>query len=215
MGRAGSRHEEPMRQCVVSRQSAPQSALLRLLLGPEGRLVVDVLGRAPGRGIYVAPEALTEVLSPKGLARAFRGRAQPLGPGEAAELVAEARMRLLEQVESLLGLARRAGAVTLGVTPTCRRLGAEPGGAVVVLAEDLSPRTTDRVGAAMAASGHEPRTVSTRARLGAALGRETLGVIGVWHPVLGPSLMRAVDRWAALERAAGPGTPAERTRKND
>ena len=42
---------EPMRQCVVTRERAPQRALLRLALGPSGEAYVDVLGRAPGRGV--------------------------------------------------------------------------------------------------------------------------------------------------------------------
>ena len=105
---------EPLRQCVVSRRRAPRSTLLRLSLGTEGRPYVDILGREPDRGIYVAPESLGQALSPKGLKRVFGGKARALEPDEIQALLEGTVGRLEARMLELLGLARRAGGVEIG-----------------------------------------------------------------------------------------------------
>ena len=42
----------------MSKERAPKETLLRLALDPDGKPFVDLLARAPGRGVYVAAEEL-------------------------------------------------------------------------------------------------------------------------------------------------------------
>ena len=68
----------PERTCVATRDKADQSELIRLVLGPDGRVVVDYRGRLPGRGAWVTPSrAALEKLQqrPKVLSKVLRGAA--------------------------------------------------------------------------------------------------------------------------------------------
>ncbi len=131
---------EPMRQCVVTRERVPQRALLRLALGPSGEGYVDVLGRAPGRGVYVTcdPEVLRQALSPKGLGRAFRGRAKPVDKETIEDMLQEAVTRLESRLLEMAGIARRAGLLELGMDCVLRAISA-PGSKpwLVVTAADF------------------------------------------------------------------------------
>ena len=64
---------EPMRTCVGCRESKPKKDMIRICCY-EGRLSVDVTGRAKGRGVYVCrdQECLEKVMKKKALARGFR-----------------------------------------------------------------------------------------------------------------------------------------------
>ena len=47
----GTRRGQPgLRQCAVTRARLPKEALIRLVVDPDGQVVVDLLDRAPGRG---------------------------------------------------------------------------------------------------------------------------------------------------------------------
>ena len=43
----------PMRSCVVTREKLPKSDLVRVVRTPEGNVIVDVTGKANGRGAYL------------------------------------------------------------------------------------------------------------------------------------------------------------------
>jgi len=43
----------PLRTCVACRQVRPKRELVRVVRPPEGGLMVDERGKAPGRGAYV------------------------------------------------------------------------------------------------------------------------------------------------------------------
>lgn len=43
----------PMRSCVVTREKLPKSELVRVVRTPEGDVIVDVTGKANGRGAYL------------------------------------------------------------------------------------------------------------------------------------------------------------------
>lgn len=43
----------PMRSCVVTREKFPKSELIRVVRTPEGKVIVDITGKANGRGAYL------------------------------------------------------------------------------------------------------------------------------------------------------------------
>ncbi len=43
----------PMRQCLGCREMKPKRELVRVVRSPEGEILVDLRGKAPGRGAYV------------------------------------------------------------------------------------------------------------------------------------------------------------------
>jgi uncharacterized protein len=51
---------EPERTCVGCRRSRPKNELIRLVRSADGGAIVDVAGRAPGRGAYVCSQRCAE-----------------------------------------------------------------------------------------------------------------------------------------------------------
>ena len=43
----------PMRMCAVTREKWPKRELIRIVRTPEGKVMIDITGKANGRGIYV------------------------------------------------------------------------------------------------------------------------------------------------------------------
>ena len=58
MTRGGREKEQddPERKCIVSGESQPKTGLVRFCIGPDNSVVPDILGRLPGRGLYVAAD---------------------------------------------------------------------------------------------------------------------------------------------------------------
>ncbi len=103
--------DEPERRCLATGESQPKAGLIRFGLGPDGQVVPDVLGRLPGRGMYVsADRKAIEKAAAKGLfARAAR---QPVKvPDGLADLV---EAQLARRVIDLISLARKAGEAVTG-----------------------------------------------------------------------------------------------------
>ena len=43
----------PMRTCVVTKEKCEKKDLLRIVRTPEGNIIVDITGKASGRGAYL------------------------------------------------------------------------------------------------------------------------------------------------------------------
>ena len=103
--------EDPERRCIVTGETGPKSGLVRFVVGPEGQVVPDVLGRLPGRGLYVTADH-TAILraAQKGLfARAARA---PVTVSEGLADLVEAQ--LARRVVDLIAMARKAGEAVTG-----------------------------------------------------------------------------------------------------
>lgn len=63
----------PQRTCVACRQAQPKGELLRLVRTPQGEIVVDITGKAAGRGAYVCrtERCAEQAVKQKKLARAL------------------------------------------------------------------------------------------------------------------------------------------------
>ena len=44
----------PMRKCVITGERFPKNELIRIVRTPEGNVVIDLKGKANGRGAYVS-----------------------------------------------------------------------------------------------------------------------------------------------------------------
>src|SRR5947209_1699549 len=54
-GEGESEPTGPLRRCLATRQVQLKTALLRFVVGPEDRLIVDPADRLPGRGLWLTP----------------------------------------------------------------------------------------------------------------------------------------------------------------
>jgi predicted RNA-binding protein YlxR (DUF448 family) len=114
MGRGGvskDREDGPDRKCIATGEVQPKHGLIRFVVGPEGQLFPDVMGKLPGRGIYVAADRAALALAiKKGLfARAAK---QPVKVPE--NLIDEVEAQLARRVVDLISLQRKAGKAVAG-----------------------------------------------------------------------------------------------------
>ena len=63
----------PMRRCVGCMESKPKKQLVRVVKNAAGEISMDLVGKKPGRGAYVCPDAacLAKAQKKKALERAF------------------------------------------------------------------------------------------------------------------------------------------------
>ena len=113
MGRGGMKAERadgPERKCIVTGDVQPKSGLIRFVIGPDGQVVPDILGKLPGRGIYVTAEkAVIETAKRGQFARAAKA---PVTVPEG--LAAEVERQQARRVVDLIALARKAGLAIAG-----------------------------------------------------------------------------------------------------
>ncbi|OWU86023.1 50S ribosomal protein L7 [Oceanicola sp. 22II-s10i] len=105
------RTDGPERKCIVTGEAQPKSGLIRFVVGPDGQVVPDVLGKLPGRGIWVSADrgAIETAVKKKMFARAAR---QPVEvPEDMAGLVEGILARHLVE---LIALARKSGLAISG-----------------------------------------------------------------------------------------------------
>ena len=191
-------NESPERQCVMTRDRAKKEELFRLALDPDGKPFVDLLARAPGRGMYVSPASLRDALQPKGLDRVFKGKAKKLSEEEIEAMLRDTAARLEARIVELCGLARRAGVLELGMDSVVRSLVDAP---IVVVARDASDRTVHRVEESLGSATLV--RASTKQELGRLLGRDEVGVVSVHPSKLADRISAESRRLAGLTSSSG------------
>jgi uncharacterized protein len=188
----------PLRRCIATGERLEPGRMIRFVVGPEDRLVPDVAGKLPGRGIWVSAErnALERAVAKRLFARAAR-RAITVEPGIAGEVE-----RLIErQCLDLLGLANRAGQVAAGFDRVATSLKRGRTGALIEACDGAPEgRTTLR-----AMAGDVPVvSLFPAAALAEALGREG-GVIvhaAIRAGTLAERFVEAAHRLAGLRGTA-------------
>jgi predicted RNA-binding protein YlxR (DUF448 family) len=183
----------PLRRCLVSRQVRPKAELLRFVVGPEGRLIVDPAERLPGRGLWLTPHRdIVESAVAKGLFAKAAGQ-RVVVPGELADDVE----RLLRQrCLALLGLARRAGQLRTGFEKVRDDLKA--GRVALLLAASDGAADGRRKLAALA--GELPViALFDSAELSAALGVDGVVHAGVAAGGMAERLLREFERFQGMQ----------------
>jgi len=202
----------PSRTCVGCGRVREKRELLRITIsGNTAR--VDPKGRLPGRGLYVCREEACVAVAEK-----RRGFSRWIAADEAVRLFAAVREALGggradgdERVLALVGLARRAGFVEVGLRNVLAAL-ARGDGRVVVMARDISQRG----GLVVTRAAHEHEVpqvvVGTRVLLGVALGAgETVAALVVdEHSALG--IVRAAAPTADAVVTSGSIEPEDSSR---
>ena len=172
-GRQQDREDGPERNCIATGEVQPAAGLIRFVVGPENQIVPDILGRLPGRGIWVkADRAAIEKAAAKGLfARAAK---QPVQiPDGLADLV---ETLLVRRVVDLVSLARKSGGAVAGYEKVKDWLSKEEA-QVLIQASDGSERGKSKL-----STPHYGNFIGwlTSEELGLAFGRQTVihGALG-------------------------------------
>ncbi len=214
--------EGPERKCILSGDTAPRDALIRLAISPDGLVLPDVLARAPGRGAWIGvSRADLEIALTKGklkgaLARAFKGASLTIPDDLAARIEAA----LVRAFVDRLGLEMRAGRLLVGSDRIAENA---RGGKVAWLAhaadagEDGSRKLDQawRVGCEAEGSGLVGmRLPLDRAALSVALGRDNVVHLALTDSAAADRLNAVLQRlvhFSGLPRETGTEDLNERT----
>lgn len=114
MGRGGQKADRsngPERKCIATGEVRPQLELIRFVVGPDMQIVPDILGKLPGRGIWVSADraALEKAVSKRLFARSAK---QAVTVPE--DLVEQVDSQLMRRVVDLISLARKSGHAVAG-----------------------------------------------------------------------------------------------------
>lgn len=101
----------PERKCIATGEVQPKARMVRFVVGPENQVVPDILGKLPGRGIWVSSTrtALDKAVAKKLFARSAK---QPVTVPDG--LVDEVERQLARRVIDLISLARKGGHAVAG-----------------------------------------------------------------------------------------------------
>ncbi|PYE84433.1 RNA-binding protein [Pseudoroseicyclus aestuarii] len=123
MTRGGAtKHEDgPERRCIVTGETQPKNGLIRFVVGPEGGVVPDVLGKLPGRGMWVTADR--EVMDKATRGQFARGAKNKVEVPEG--LTDEVERQLARRLVELIALARKAGLAVCGFEKVKAALAAE------------------------------------------------------------------------------------------
>jgi predicted RNA-binding protein YlxR (DUF448 family) len=189
--------DDPERRCIVSGESQPKSGLIRFVVGPDDMIVPDILGRLPGRGIYVGADlASLEKAAKKGLfARAAR---QPVKiPDDLGGLIDGL---LARRVVDLVSMARKASRAVTGYEKVKDWL-KKGQAATLIQASDGSERGKEKL-----RPPNGPETLIdclSAGELGLAFGRERAIHAALGAGGLNDRVVEEAARLAGLRRATG------------
>jgi predicted RNA-binding protein YlxR (DUF448 family) len=184
----------PLRRCIMTRDSLPKERMLRFVLGPGREVVPDLVGKLPGRGMWLSArgDVLERALSRGAFMRAARGPVTL-----PSDLRARIEDGLRARIRDLLGLARRAGQAVSGWQAGREWLQAGRAG-LLVQAVDGSPAERARFG------GRDLPVVAslTAAELGVVFGRDHAVHVVVAPGRLADAIRAEAERLAGFEPAA-------------
>ena len=113
MARGGQpkKQDTPERRCLVTGTTGSARGLIRFVVGPEQQVVPDVLGKLPGRGMWVSSErdALEEAVKKKLFSRAAKAQVTV-----SDTLVADVENLLARRLIDLVSLTRKSGRAVAG-----------------------------------------------------------------------------------------------------
>lgn len=199
MGRGGAskdRSEGPDRKCIATGEAQPKFGLIRFVAGPDGQIVPDVLGKLPGRGVYVAADRAALELAVKKKLFA-RGLKQQLTIPEG--LVDEVERQLVRRVIDLLSMARKSGDAVAGYEKVKSWLDMEQA-QVLIQAVDGSGRGKSKL-----STPHFGRYIGwlTADELGMAFGRQTVIHAALASGGLGQRVVEEAQRLRGLRETDG------------
>ena len=205
----------PERTCVLTRRKGSRSELIRLAIGPDGRVAPDVRARAPGRGAWIGvtraelDRAIAKDKLKPALQRAFKTNSVIVPEDLGMQTEAALRQATLDR----LGMEARAGNLVNG---SDRIENAARSGKVHLLihAADAGADGSRSLDQAWRVGGGGPQGVifpEGRTILSLALGRENVVHIALTDPAAASRVRHALARWRAFtgpERGLKGGEPA-------
>ena len=169
MTRGGHKDEndDVERKCIVTGEVQPQAGLIRFVIGPDNQVVPDILGKLPGRGIYVTADRAILEQARKGQFSRSAKQAVTVPDG----LLDEVERQIARRTVDLIALTRKAGRAVCGFEKVKGWLAGGERVRVLVQASDGSERGKTKL---WTPEGARYFGCLTSAELGLAFGRQSV-----------------------------------------
>ena len=202
MARGGQKKQldDAERKCIVTGEVQPKSGLIRFVIGPDNQVVPDILGKLPGRGMYVTADR--DILAEARKGQFARSAKQAVTVPEG--LTDEVMRQMARRVVDLIALTRKSGRAVCGFEKVKAWLAGGERVRVLLQASDGSERGKTKL---WTPEGARYFGCLTSSELGLAFGRQS-----VIHGALGYGGLsdRVVEEAAKLRglREIDGGKPA-------
>ena len=195
-GKSSSRNDGAVRKCIATGELLPQAGLIRFVAGPDGMIVPDILGKLPGRGIWVSAQrtALEKAVAKGLFARAAK---QPVRLPD--DLVNTVEAQLAHRLIDLIALARKSGLAVAGFEKVKDWLNKEDV-KVLLQSSDGSERGKSKL---WTPEGARYVGWLTTQELGQAFGRETVVHAAIGAGGLAPRVVEEAARLKGLRVSEG------------
>ena len=169
MTRGGHKDEndDVERKCIVTGEVQPKAGLIRFVIGPDNQVVQDILGKLPGRGIYVTADRAILEQARKGQFSRSAKQAVTVPDG----LLDEVERQIARRTVDLIALTRKAGRAVCGFEKVKGWLAGGERVRVLVQASDGSERGKTKL---WTPEGARYFGCLTSAELGLAFGRQSV-----------------------------------------
>lgn len=176
-GRARYRVE---RTCIGCRAQRGTHDLLRFGCTPEGGVILDSSGRAPGRGVYVCCDVicLRKALTPARLALALK---QSVIVPDFEVIYQEVRGLLYKRLRACLGLGQKAGAVVSGYA-LLQKACSQARVLYMILAEDIATGRAEEYRSWCTQHNVPYVMLFTKEELGHIIGKPSRSALGLTAP---------------------------------
>jgi len=170
MGRGGAskdRESGAERKCLATGEVQPKYRMVRFVVGPDGQVFADVMGKLLGRGMWVSAD---RVALEQAVKKGVFSRAAKQAVKTPDDLVAEVEKQLARRVVDLISMQRKAGKAVAGYEKVKTWLQTEEA-LVLIQAVDGSGRGKSKL-----STPHYGHYVGclTADELGLAFGRQTV-----------------------------------------
>jgi len=169
MARGGhnKQRDDVERKCIVTGEVQPKAGLIRFVVGPDDQVFPDILGKLPGRGMYVTAErAILEEARKGQFSRS--AKQQVMVPDG---LVDEVERQIARHTIDLIALTRKSGRAVCGFEKVKGWLAGGERVRVLVQASDGSERGKTKL---WTPEGARYFDCLTAAELGLAFGRQSV-----------------------------------------
>lgn len=169
MARGGQNKDkdDAIRKCIVTGEVQPKAGLIRFVVGPDNQVVPDILGKLPGRGMYVRADRAVLEEAKKG--QFSRSAKQAVTVPD--NLIDEVERQLARRAVDLIALTRKAGRAVCGFEKVKGWLAGGERVRVLVQASDGSERGKTKL---WTPEGARYFGCLTSSELGLAFGRQSV-----------------------------------------
>jgi predicted RNA-binding protein YlxR (DUF448 family)/ribosomal protein L30E len=192
------------RTCASCRKADDPEHMVRWVLGPEGQVVPDLLGRSFGRGAWTHTTRDCLRALPHALSRSFRQEVK----GDRRGLLELLSLAAEHRAVQLLGSVRREGCLALGATPVQAAVKRGDAKALVVARDAQAAASLPEVEQMVRAG--QAVAWGTKERLGALCGRPEIAVLAILDQRLAQRLFGAIAMALRASDAAFDATPEVR-----